>query len=115
MGRTGAGKTSLISSMYRLTEPSGDIRIDGISIGDLGLHDLRSRLSIIPQEPAIFSNTLRKNLDPSNQKSDDELWKVLEEVIFVYLFCGFFFGTPSYAHGVEPRVTNASYHEQFDS
>lgn len=80
MGRTGAGKSSLVSSLYRLTEPSGDVRIDKLSVKEMGLHDLRGRISIIPQDPVLFSATVRKNLDLDNQASDDKLWEVLEEV-----------------------------------
>ncbi|KAG0716160.1 Multidrug resistance-associated protein 4 [Chionoecetes opilio] len=80
VGRTGAGKSSLITSLFRLTEPSGFIYIDGINIQELGLHDVRGNISIIPQDPTLFSGTMRKNLDPFNQHSDDQLWKSLEEV-----------------------------------
>ena len=85
VGRTGAGKSSLITSLFRLTEPNGDIRIDSLSVKELGLHNLRGRLSIIPQDPVIFSGTVRMNLDPYNQASDDKLWNALEEVWLVEL------------------------------
>ncbi|XP_063867034.1 ATP-binding cassette sub-family C member 4-like isoform X1 [Scylla paramamosain] len=80
VGRTGAGKSSLITSLFRLTEPSGVIYIDGIKIQELGLHDVRGNISIIPQDPTLFSGTMRKNLDPFHQHSDEQLWKSLEEV-----------------------------------
>jgi ATP-binding cassette subfamily C (CFTR/MRP) protein 4 len=81
VGRTGAGKSSILQSLFRIVEPTPkSIEIDGIITSEIGLHDLRSRLSIVPQEPFCFKGTLRFNLDPFNQYTDDELWKVLEAV-----------------------------------
>merc|ERR1719229_953986 len=62
VGRTGAGKSSLITAIFRLAEPEGQILIGGVPTASLGLHELRKAISIIPQEPLIFSGTLRKNL-----------------------------------------------------
>ncbi|CAH6720131.1 oligomycin resistance ATP-dependent permease Yor1p [[Candida] jaroonii] len=77
-GRTGAGKSSIMSTLFRITElAEGKIFIDGIDISTLGLHELRSRLSIIPQESVLFSGNIRKNLDPFNETSDDILWESL--------------------------------------
>ncbi|KAL0459653.1 UNVERIFIED_CONTAM: ABC transporter C family member 4 [Sesamum latifolium] len=79
VGRTGGGKSTLIQVLFRLVEPSGGkIIIDGIDISALGLHDLRSRFGIIPQEPVLFEGTVRSNIDPTGLYSDDEIWTSLE-------------------------------------
>ncbi|KMU80457.1 LOW QUALITY PROTEIN: multidrug resistance-associated protein 5 [Coccidioides immitis RMSCC 3703] len=84
VGRTGAGKSSIMSALFRLTELSGgSIEIDGIDISTIGLHDLRSRLAIIPQDPTLFRGTVRSNLDPFNQYSDLELWSALRKADLV--------------------------------
>ncbi|XP_033761066.1 multidrug resistance-associated protein 4-like isoform X2 [Pecten maximus] len=80
VGRTGAGKSSLITMMFRLTEPTGKVFLDGVNIQEIGLHDLRKQISIIPQDPVLFTGPLRKNLDPFGNHDDPHLWNALEEV-----------------------------------
>lgn len=78
VGRTGAGKSSLTLALFRIIEAAGgSILIDNIDISKLGLHTLRSRLTIIPQDPVLFSGSLRLNLDPFKKCSDDDLWRAL--------------------------------------
>ncbi|XP_050352389.1 uncharacterized protein LOC126774816 [Nymphalis io] len=80
VGRTGAGKSSLMSALFRLSNIEGSIEIDGVDTRGISKKELRSNISVIPQEPVLFSATLRYNLDPFNLYSDDEIWKALEQV-----------------------------------
>lgn len=80
VGRTGAGKTSMIAALLRLHElKSGRIRIDDVDVAKIGLRDLRSAVAVIPQDPVLFQGTIRHNLDPFNQYDDEALWKALEK------------------------------------
>ncbi len=80
VGRTGAGKSSLTLALFRILESEyGKIVIDNVDIKTLGLHELRQKITIIPQEAFLFSGTLKVNIDPFGQFSDDQLWDVLEK------------------------------------
>lgn len=80
VGRTGAGKSSIINAIFRLADLEGEIYIDNIATSKISLQDLRSKISIIPQEPVLFAGSLRRNLDPFEEYTDHDLWQTLEDV-----------------------------------
>lgn len=81
VGRTGSGKSTTVYSIFRMMElAGGSIVIDDLNISEMGLADVRSKLAIIPQDPVLFSGTVRSNLDPFNKHTDEDIWQVLDVV-----------------------------------
>jgi ATP-binding cassette subfamily C (CFTR/MRP) protein 1 len=90
VGRTGAGKSSLTLALFRILEADGGrILIDGRDISKMGLHDLRRQLTIVPQDPVLFSGSLRMNLDPFERCNDDAVWSALEHAHLKPFVVGF--------------------------
>ena len=80
VGRTGSGKSTLLAVLFRLIDPcGGSVRIDGVDTGTVGVGDVRSSLTAIPQEPVLFSGTVRANIDPFGTCTDDTLWRALRK------------------------------------
>ena len=80
VGRTGDGKSSIISALLRMPEAEGEIFIDGVCITGVQLQESRKCISVLGQSPVLFSGSLRKNLDPLEEYTDDELWSAIKEV-----------------------------------
>ncbi|TFY62797.1 hypothetical protein EVJ58_g3647 [Rhodofomes roseus] len=79
-GRTGSGKSTLLLSLFRMLEPtSGSIYIDGVDIAEVGLHDLRSAISIVPQVPDVFEGSIRENIDPTGAYQDRDIWEAVNQ------------------------------------
>ena len=80
VGRTGAGKTTLVAALFRLMKlNSGFIHIDGVDISKITLSDLRSKIAIVPQDPILFAGSLRKNLDPRSEYDDSTMLRALSD------------------------------------
>ena len=88
MGRTGAGKSSIVAALFRMPEAQGDLIIDGVLINSIHLQESRRCICVLSQSPVLFSGSLKKNLDPLQIHGDDELWSVLEEVKLSHLVEG---------------------------
>ncbi len=81
VGRTGSGKSSLIVTLFRIVETDGgSITLDGLDLQSMGLNDVRGRIAAIPQDPVLFSGTVRSNLDPYGRYEDHEIWDALSHV-----------------------------------
>lgn len=97
----------MIGALFRLAVNEGSIFVDDLDINNLGLHDLRSKLSIIPQEPVLFSGTMRKNLDPFDEYPDHALWNALDEVMiifYIFLYQNNYYIYIDYACSYNPHV-----------
>ena len=80
VGRTGAGKSSLVAALFRMPDPQGQVLIDGVDLGTIDIQAARGSMDVITQDPVLFAGSLRKNLDPFERFSDQEIWTALVEV-----------------------------------
>jgi len=80
VGRTGAGKSSLVAALFRMPDPQGKVLIDGVDLGKIDIQTARRSMAVITQDPVLFASSLRKNLDPFEKFSDQQIWTALEEV-----------------------------------
>jgi ABC-type multidrug transport system fused ATPase/permease subunit len=110
VGRTGSGKSSMLLVLMRIVEPylsdeeefirekyDSPLSIDGVDVMRIGLFDLRSKIGIIPQSPVLFSGTIKSNMDPFNDYSDEEIWKALEK-------CRMKEAITAMSHGIQSKV-----------
>lgn len=81
VGRTGSGKSSLLLTLLRIVDYEGEIKIDNINIKQINLNFLRTKIAVIPQEPTLFSGTIRSNLDPFCTYNDSDIWEALEVIM----------------------------------
>lgn len=88
VGRTGSGKSSIITALLRMPEAEGQITIDGVRLSELNVQDSRKRIAVLSQDPVVFSGTVRMNLDPLGKHSDADLWDALEAVQMKHLVEG---------------------------
>lgn len=79
VGRTGAGKSSLVAALFRMPQPTGDVTIDDVNIGEINIQSSRRAMSVITQNPVLFTGSLRMNMDPFGEYEDEEIWDALEE------------------------------------
>lgn len=100
VGRTGAGKSSIFQALFRLAQIDGCAEIDGVDIKSVSLRQLRQSITIIAQEPILFSGTIRDNLDPLGEYSDDAIWDALEDVELKHV-------TSRTKKGLNALITNA--------